>query len=174
MVEIQGKFFTLIGMLMSNKPEHLEKANAYLESEIGLTHLELDPEDFYDITVWVRYLEIYQESLGGNKAEVAKSVGKRIYPTVKRTSGFPPHLKTPLDFILFEAEGFKGAHLGDNIKQRTFLKKEEGLVEVVATPPCVGYPEGLIEGVYLGIMELCGIKNGKVSLIGADTFRVEW
>lgn len=174
MVEIKGKFFTLIGMLMSNKPEHLAKANAYLEQEIGLTHLELDPEDFYDLPVWIRYLQIYQESLGGDAFEVTKAVGKRVYPTIKRTIGMPPHLKTPLDFILFEADGFMDSHSGNDIKPRTFLKKENGLVEVIATPPCNNYPEGLVEGVYLGILEMCEIKNGKVSVIAPDTFRIEW
>ena len=31
-----------------------------------------------------------------------KVIGRKVYPTIKRTAGFSPHLSTPLDFLARE------------------------------------------------------------------------
>ena len=83
-----------------------------------------------------------------------------IYPTIAATVGLPDHLRTPLDFLKFEAEGFIADHRGDDVIPRKFLKQEEGHVIVEAISP--DYSCALIEGVYDGILQLCGVKGGQV------------
>jgi hypothetical protein len=49
------------------------------------------------------FLDKYVEaSISGDKALV--TFGRRIYPTIK--AGLPSHLKTALDFLKFETEGY--------------------------------------------------------------------
>jgi hypothetical protein len=167
---VKGKFITLTGMLMSNSEEQLAKANQYLESEIGLTHLELDPEDFYDTSLFNEFMKVYIETSGLGK-EGYVVVGRRVYPTIKRTAGLPPNLTTPLDFVKFEAEGFLANHTSD-VVHRKFLKTEDKNVVVYAPAP--GYDGTLYVGVYLGILDICGITTGKVDLVDKDTYQITW
>ncbi len=171
MANIKGKFITLSGHLLGGNQEVIAKANNFLENEIGLTHLELDPEEFYDVKLFSEFLEICFNN-NGMKENGYVILGKRVYPTIKRTTGLPPHLNSTLDFILFEAEGFLANHEGEGVVPRTFLKKENGLVEIVAKAP--GYNSKLYEGVFLGILEMCGETNGKVNIIDVDTFKITW
>jgi hypothetical protein len=77
-----------------------------------------------------------------------------------------------LDFIKFEAEGFLSNHQGKDVIPRKFIKAEEG--EVVVKAPAPGYNEKLYEGVFLGILKMCGVENGKVVNVGDSTFHITW
>ncbi len=72
----------------------------------------------------------------------------------------PPNLKTPLDFIKFEAEGFLANHRGSDVRPRKITKAQDK--DVIIEAPAPGYHSKLFVGVYLGILEMCGIKTGKV------------
>ncbi len=171
MAEIKGKFITLTGMLMSDKEEILAKANEYLEDETGCTHLELDPEDYYDTSLWDHFMKVYSNSYD-NPKQAMIDLGKRIYPTIKRTSGFPEHLKTPLDFVKYEAEGFLENHNGDDVIPRKISNEQE--TEITMHAPAPGYDESLYIGVWLGILEMVGITTGEVEELGNSTYRIHW
>lgn len=51
MAEVKGKFIALAGMLMADKPEYLEKVNAYLEMcEAKNPKVEMIKPDIFKIT----------------------------------------------------------------------------------------------------------------------------
>ncbi|MFD0998082.1 hypothetical protein ACFQ21_02150 [Ohtaekwangia kribbensis] len=170
MAQVKGKFITLTGMLAFNSKGSIEKIDDYLVKETGLTHWELDPEEFYDTTTWQEVLTIYSQDFPDPKQAIL-DLGKRIYPTLKRTVGLPSHLKTPKDFILFEAEGFKLNHSSD-VEPRKVLEATETSVTMYV--PALGYDEALYIGVWLGILEIISIQTGKVENVGKSTYKISW
>lgn len=85
-----------------------------------------------------------------------------VYPTIKRTAGLPPSLKTPLDFLKFEAEGLLANHRGADVRPRKFMKAVDR--EVVVDAPAPDERSKLYEGVFLGILEITGVKTGLQNL----------
>jgi hypothetical protein len=73
----------------------------------------------------------------------------------------PEHLKTPLDFIRWETGNFLSDHRGSDLVPRKLIQTDPGHVVVEATSP--GYDCIVMEGVYEGILEICGIKDYKVT-----------
>ena len=158
MVQLKGKFVTLTAALMGVYPEARDNADQVLFQATGKHWNELDPEDWYDIDHYQKFLAAYvQASPTGEKAMV--TLGRNVYPTIKRTTGLPPHLTTPLDYIKFEAQGYLENHQGVGAEPRKFLKSEEGdvAVQIDKVHNCL-----TMEGVYLGILEMVGAAGGKV------------
>lgn len=156
MAEVKGKFISLAGALMRVYEEKLEEADSYCRKTTGKHYNELDPEGWYPVDLLKRFIEKYTEaSITGERAIV--TLGAKVYPTIERTVGLPK-FKSPLEAILFEAEGFLSDHRGSDVVPRKFLRKEEGLVVVEAPAP--GYDCLLYEGVYLGILEMAGVTTG--------------
>jgi hypothetical protein len=161
MAEVRGKFVTLAVDLIKTKPEARQAAIEAVRGLTGKDPYELDPEGWYDARVVNSvFTAIKSNTVGIMGWASIKVIGQLIYPTIKTTVGLPQHLKTPLDFITFEAEGFLRDNRGPDVVPRRFLKTEEGDVVVVAPSP--GYDCTLIEGVYEGILHLCRIGDGKV------------
>ena len=159
MAKVKGKFITLAGSLMSLYKKERDIADRVLYDKAKKHWNELDPEGLYETSLFNLFMESYAKaSITGVRAIV--TLGKNVYPTIKRSVGLPPELETPLDFIKFEAEGFLEIHSGDDIIPRTFLLEEDG--HVIVQAPAPGYNSKLYEGVYLGILEMCGVKTGKV------------
>ncbi len=172
MAEVKGKFITLTGSFMSilhKKP--LKKADDELYQATGKRYNELDPEGWYDTKFFNLFMEEYSKgSLLGEEAIVM--LGRKVYPTIKRSVGLPPEIKTPLDLVIFEAEGFELNHRGPDVKPRKFIKKEDK--HVIVQAPAPGYNQKLYEGVFLGILEMFGIKSGKVVMTkGEPEFEYE-
>lgn len=172
MAKNKGKIISLAFGLMSAYPEAQAEADALVRKETGKGAAELEPEGWYDTKVFHEMMEIYgRHSLSGRR-NAYLTLGRKVYPTIKKTAGIPESVKTPLDFVKYEAEGFLANHQGSDVIPRKFLKLTEGLVEVYAPAP--GYDELHFEGVYLGILETCGVKSGKVENLGASVFRITW
>jgi hypothetical protein len=144
----------------------------------GKTFAELDPEGWYDTSLFNLFMETYARySVSGERAIV--TLGRNVYPTIKKSAGLPPHLKTPLDFIKFEAEGFLANHRGSDVQPRKFISTKDG--DVLVQAPAPGYNPKLYEGVFLGILEMSGVKTGKVVQTKArangdatDEFHITW
>lgn len=169
MAQVKGKFIKLAGFLML--PAEIKIANEYLQGLLGKTHKDLDDEEWYDISIFDKFMKTCEvNSL--SKDRIYVTIGKKVYPTIKRTSGMPPHLVTPLDFIKFEADGFLMNHQGIGVTPRKFIKAVDKEVIVEAKAP--GYNSKLYEGVWLGILEMCDIKTGKVENTGNDVFKITW
>lgn len=158
MSEVRGKYISLAGSLMSLYPKQRTEIDSLLFEQTGKHHNELEPEEWYD-TKWIKlFLDKYVEaSLSKDTALV--TFGRKIYPTIK--ASLPPQLKTPLDFLRFETEGYMQAHKGPDVKPRKILKATEGEFIVQAVMP-QWHNARMYEGVYLGILEMCGIKTGRV------------
>ena len=178
MAEVKGKFITMTGNLMSSYPRKLEAANAVLLARTGKSWNELDPEGWYDTSLFSLFIEAYAENLP-SRDEAIVTLGKKVYPTIKRTVGLPPYLKTPLDFITYEAEGFLANHRGAGVVPREFVRIAEKHVIVRAKAP--GYSAKLYEGVYLGILMMCGVAQAKVAQTkstergdATDEFDIRW
>ena len=156
MAEVKGKFITLAGYLMGTTIKYRDLADKELYDLIGKHWNELDPEGFYDTKFFNTFMETYAKSSPqGEKAIV--TLGIYVYPTIKRTVGLPDNLKTTLDYIKFEAQGFLDNHRGAGVKPRKFIKEEVGDVLIEALAP--GYNSLLFKGVYLGILQMIGVSG---------------
>ena len=164
MAQVKGKFITLAGKLMLVYKDQLQKADDQLYKALGKHYNELDPEDWYDVKFFNLFMEEYANaSVTGERAII--TLGRHVYPTIKKTAGLPPEIKTPLDLILFEAKGYELNHKGADVKPRRFIKKQDR--HVIVQAPAPGYNQKLYEGVFLGILELFGVKTGKVVMTKA-------
>lgn len=170
MAEVKGKFITLTGRLMSSYKEALGHADGILLEKTGMQHDKLDPEGWYDTAIFNTFMEDYAKaSVAGQEALLI--LGKRVYPTIRKTTGLPPEIQTPLEMILFEAKGFELNHRGNGVLPRKFIKKDDR--HVIVQAPAPGYSQKLFEGVYLGILEMFDVKTGKVVYKGDATHEYE-
>ncbi len=159
MTETKGKFLILIVVLMRPYRDEFRKADEFIFEKTGKHWNELESEDWYSTDISDQLMNLYMEA-SPNKEKALTTFGKQVYQTIKRTEGFPPGLKTPLDYIDFEARESVNNIRGPNIKPRKFLKKQEGHVIVQTEKDdqnCL-----LLEGVFLGILRIAGVNDGKV------------
>jgi hypothetical protein len=159
MAQLRGKYITMMGAFMGAYQNARKEVDDLLFAQTGKKYNELEPEGWYD----TKWLHLFQEAYvkASPSKEVARvTYGRSIYPSLKRANLLPTNLKTALDFIKYEADGFKDSHKGTDVKPRKFIKLTEGDVIVEASAP--GYNSKLYEGIYLGILEMLGIKTGKV------------
>ncbi len=164
MAEVKGKFITLACDLIKTKPEARQAAIEAVMRLTGKDPYELDPEGWYDTKVFDAVFTAIEANAPGIMGWASiKVIGQLVYPTIKTTVGLPPHLKTPLDFVKFEAEGFLQNHRGIDVIARRFIKAEDK--DIVVAAPSPGYNCALIDGVYEGILHLCGIGDGSVRQI---------
>ncbi len=161
MAEIKGKFITLACDLIKSKPQARAAAVDAVKKSTGAEPEALEPEAFYDTKVLNSvFTAIEQDSPGVVGAASIKFIGRLVYPTIKNTAGLPDHLKTPLDFVKFEGDGFLANHRGPDVVPRRFEKLEEGHVIVEAPSP--GYNCIFIEGVFEGILGMVGVAGASV------------
>ncbi len=159
MVEVKGKFITLAAGFIRIYPKHFEKADQRIYEVTGLHQHELDPEGWYPMSLYTHLMDCYVEA-SPTKERALITLGKAIYPTIKRTVGFPPELETPLDFVQFEAQAYLDNIRGPGIRPRKISKLSDRHVMVrfrMEEQPCkIG------EGVYQGILEIAGHPDGSV------------
>ncbi|MEW6351796.1 MAG: hypothetical protein AB1646_22335 [Thermodesulfobacteriota bacterium] len=161
MAEVKGKFISLACSLIQTKPDALQAAINAVQKMTGSDYRDLNPEGWYDTKVFDAVFSALEEHSSPILAWAAiKVIGLRVYPTIEATVGLPKHFKSPLDFVVFEAEGFLANHRGPDVIPRKFLKSEEG--HVIVDAPSPGYNCALIEGVFEGILQMCGVRNGRV------------
>ncbi|MCB1177238.1 MAG: hypothetical protein KDK36_06625 [Leptospiraceae bacterium] len=180
MADVKGKFITLSCTLLETKPKAKEAALAKVKTLTGKNFDELDQEGWYNTSVLDAVFKSIEENSSSLLAHAAiKLIGQKVYPTIEKTAGLPKSFTNPIDFLQFEAEGFLQNHRGAEVVPRKFLKVEDKEVIVEALSP--GYNPILIEGVFLGILEMCGIKTGRViqtksTLRGDDTciYQITW
>ena len=101
-------------------------------------------------------------------AAIARAAGAseiRVLTPVE-TKHPPEYELTPSDLLKFEGEGFLQNHSGPGVKPRTFIKAVDG--EVIVQAPAPGYPSTFFEGVFLGILEMCGVTTGKVVQVQSE------
>jgi hypothetical protein len=171
MVEIKGKYITLAGMLISDNHDLLNKANDYLQTQTGYLHWELPSEEFFDIVHLNEFLKLYS-SVYTNPGEALKYFGKRIIPTIKRTTGIPSDIKSVLDYLNFEASDFINNYRGEDVIPRRITTQHEG--EFTVYSPSPGYEPVITTGIYLGIFEMTNIKTARIKELGGYTYRIKW
>lgn len=173
---MKGKFITLACSLLETKPNAKKEALDVVKKLTGKEFNELDPEGWYETSVFQSVFKAIEDNSSPLLARAAiKLIGQRVYPTIEKTAGLPKSLKTPLDFIKFEAEGFLLNHQGADVKPRKILVAEDKNVVIEANSP--GYSPVLIEGVFLGILEMSGIKTGRVDYKeenGNSIYMIKW
>lgn len=161
MAEIKGKFITLACSLLEHRPGTQAEALQRVKSLTGKEWNQLEPEGWYGaevIDAVFQAAETHEGSILGKS--IIRTMGRQVYPTIEKTVGFPKHLKTPLDWLQWEGNSFLDDHRGPDLVPRKFTKIEPGHIVVEAMSP--GYNCIFIEGVYEGILEMCGIKDYKV------------
>lgn len=159
MAEVKGKFIMLTASLTSLYKDTYDRLDRKIYAGTGNHIKELDPEGWYDIRYYNDSMSAYTDaSLAKERALV--TLGRNIYPTIKNTTGFPPGLETPLDYIEFELQGYLENIRGPEVKPREIVLKEDRHVVIrtqMTEQPCM-----ILEGVYLGILEMLGVTTGKV------------
>lgn len=162
MAEILGKYITMACALLETKPQAKEAALQNVKKLTGKEYNELEPEGWYEAKIAESIYQAIRENTTSIIADASiKLIGQKIFPTIEKTVGFPDHLNTPLDFVKYEAETFKKDHRGSDVKQRNIIESQDGKVIIEATPP--GYDCMITEGVYMGILNMCGVKNKQVT-----------
>lgn len=162
MAEVKGKFIMLACSLLETKPAAKEAALAKVQELTGVPYTELDPEGWVDTKVFDAVFQSIEDNTSPMLAWAAiRNIGTEVYPTIEKTAGLPKDLNEPIDFIKFEAAGFLDNHRGSEVVPRKFIKTDKG--DVVVEAPSPGYNCALIEGVFDGILKMCGISGGKVS-----------
>jgi len=142
---------------MSLYKKQQKEADDQLFKKTGKYFKELDPDGFYDVEIFEAFIQKYTKaSYTGEKALL--TLGKRIPPHIKKTQGIPPDIDTALKLILFSAKQFAYDHQG--LSPIKIMRAKEG--EVHLRLPNIGYNCLMIEGVYLGILNIFGIKTGKI------------
>ena len=162
MADVKGKYITMACRLLETKPEAKKAALQNVKKLTGKEYNELDQEGWYDAKVLesiFQAIRVHSTPIIANAA--IKLIGQKIFPTIERTVGLPKHLKTPLDFLKYDIESFKNDHRGSGVKPRKIIEAQEGKVIMEATSP--GYDCTLIEGVFLGMLDICGVKNKEVT-----------
>ncbi|OHE69692.1 MAG: hypothetical protein A2Z99_02255 [Treponema sp. GWB1_62_6] len=171
MAEVKGKFIVLACSLMGAYPKAQEEANQFLKKTANREWTELEQEGWYDTDIFNEIMNLYAKSSISGKTAIV-TLGRKVYPTIKKSGGIPAHINTPLQLIKFEADGFLQNHRGNGVVPRTILKAVEKEVRIKAPAP--GYSELLYEGVYMGILEMTGLTTGKVENVGDSTFKITW
>ena len=162
MANIKGKFITMSCALLEWKPEAHDTAIKKIRQMTGKEWNQLDPEGWYDTAVLQAVFQAVIDHDGPMLGAASiKVMGRRVYPTIEKTVGLPKDLKTPLDWVKWEGNSFMLDHQGKDVVPRKFLNTELGHVIVEALSP--GYDCTLIEGVYAGILDICKIKNYKIT-----------
>ena len=158
MAQIKGKFITMACSLLELNPEAKAEALHEVKSLTGKEWNQLEPEGWYDTSVYEAIFQITEKHYGSLMAWSAiKVMGRRVYPTIAKTVGFPEELHTPLDWLKWEGNSFLDDHKGKDVVPRKFIRTDPGHVVVEGISP--GYNCILIEGVYEGIFGMCNITN---------------
>jgi hypothetical protein len=162
MAELRGKFISLACRLLQTECHIKEAAQEAVVWMTGEVPGELDPEGWYDTQVLAEVLKAIETHSTPLVAwATIKVIGQNVYPLIKATTGFPKDLRTAVDFLAFEAQGFLYSHRGADIVPRKFMKLEDGHIIVEALSP--GYSCILIEGVFEGILRMCSVRSGRVT-----------
>ncbi len=157
--QVRGNIVNLTGMLMNLNPEIQQKADALLFKKTGKHWDELTPDDWVETAIWNSFMKIYAEnSISGIRALVM--LGRKIYPTIQKAGGLPPSVETAGEMLKLECDTFLDYHKGPDVKKRQILLYEPGHLKIKAYSP--GYTCSVIEGVYMGILDMYGIRNGRV------------
>jgi hypothetical protein len=160
MVEVKGKFIAMTAELMGDCEDARAQADQRLFSSVGRHWNELDAEGWYDVKLWNTFLRAYEEASGlGEEAVVA--VGRRVYPTLERTTGLPAWLKTPGDYIRYEAEGYLANVRGRGVAPGRIIKIEDG--HAVLEAEVAEYDCALMKGILLGLLDLAGVEGAHVA-----------
>ena len=177
MADVQGRFITLVSILMSPYPAARDKADAVLFKHTKKHWKDVNPDEWIPTTLYNLFMQEYAEA-SPQKEQAIVTLGRQIYPTIKKSPGLP-NFASPLEAILFENDGYLGAHRGPEIRPRNWLLKEPG--HVIVDAPAPGYNPILYVGVFQGILEMMGEKKGKVVMLknqlkGAATseFDISW
>jgi len=148
---------------MAMYEDELEKADAWLKSKVGKGYRDLEPDGWYDLEIFIKFLDTYAAaSPTGEIAHV--TTGKRVFPTVKKAGMLPPDLSEPIDFLKFEFDLYFQCLRGPNIHPRKLLQATDGEVRIeVKNPPYEAF-DGLMEGVFWGAVKMADVdtSNAKV------------
>lgn len=180
MAKLKGKFIQLACNFLSSAPSTQQAAMRAVHNKAGIPHDQLDPEEYYDTSI----LDAVFKEIDNNENEMMarvrkKVIGQEVYSTIKYTVGIPEHIKTPLDHVKFEAEGFLLNHSGADVRPRRILSAEDH--QVIIEAPSPGYDCTWIEGVFEGILRMTGhpgnvVTQSKCVKKGDDTcvFDIKW
>jgi hypothetical protein len=177
MAQIKGKFIAFTVQLMSIYKDAQKDAEEALFKLSGKHSNELEPETFYDTKLWDIALKAYADSSPTGKTAIV-TMGRNVYPLINKTVGIPPEkIKTPFDAIMFETENFLVDHKSDSVSKvipRKVLLSEDR--HIIIEAPAPGYDPILYKGVFLGILDMLGIKTGKVEMTDTEKaiFDISW
>jgi hypothetical protein len=103
MATSKGKFVKMAYSILELNPEAQKEALQNIKRLTGEEYEQLDPEGWYDTSVIESIFQVAEKHYGTLMAwATIKTMGRRVFPTIKKTVGFPKELRTPLDWIKWE------------------------------------------------------------------------
>jgi len=169
MAKGKGKYINFVGALMSLYKEDRAKVDEVIHAKTGKHLGEFENEEFYDTKIMKLALEAYAKASPTGRTAII-TMGRNIYPLVKKTVGLPPEmLKTPLDALKFEAQNFLDDHVDDGgtpVIPRTFHLFEDG--HVIVEAPVPDYDPLLMVGVFMGLFKVLGFPAARVEMIDEE------
>jgi len=176
-IEIRGRFVTLACALLETKPAARDAAMKFVLDTTGLNFDKLEPAGWYPVALFSGIFDIITRQTSPILAKASlKTIGSKVYPTIKAHGGIPSDINTPSALLAFEAKGFLDSFHGVGVVPRKIIKDTPKEFVVQADMPS-GIPKELMEGVYQGILQMCGVSIGKVSVnesTGHCVYRVSW
>jgi len=161
MDRLRGKFITMAGHSMALYKDQRARADEWLKSKTGAGFKDLEPDGWYDLAIFVEFLEAYAEA--SPTAEGAYvTTGRQVFHTARAAGLLPPSLSKPVDFLKFEFDLYLMSLEGPSIHPRNLLLAADGDVRIeVKNPPYLAF-DRLMEGVFQGAVEMAGVENAKV------------
>ena len=135
-----------------------ERDSIYYCKLLGKHWHELDPEAWVDIRLSNNFVAAYVKTSPMGEDEALIELGKRMYPMIARVTGLPAGLKTPIDYLRYETEGYLANVRGRGVTPRRIVKMEDG--HVIVQAKIRAWDCRIQEGVYLGILEMVGASGG--------------
>ena len=119
MAMVKGKYITMACSLLELNPKARLEVAQGIKEKTGMEWKDLPPEDWFEAHVQGYVLEVVEKHNSPVMAtSIIKAMGRRIFPTISKTTGFPEDLKTPLDFLKWEGESFIRDHKGSDVIPR--------------------------------------------------------
>ena len=157
MKQVKGAFIGLTVSLMTLYKEQQKEADKVIFDRTGKYAHELEPEQWYDVSVLDECLKRYASaSVTGKRAIV--TMGKRVFPTLRRMGKVPSDLKTVFEALTYIADDFVNTIRGAGTVK--VLKATEG--HFILQVPDSAFSCLVHEGVCLGVLESFRAEKGSV------------
>jgi len=171
MAEIKGKFIALAGILLSDKPELLEKANEQLVKKYGYTHQFIAYEDYYDSQIFSEFLVAYSTSQE-QPEDALTYFGRRAIALLQRSSSFPGSISSVDELLKIQTEILEQNHHYEQLTWPSIVTSSAHSITIFAPAP--EYDSRIFPGMWLELLEKSLKTTINIKELGGNAYRLTW